>query len=61
MSGAVVLTGLAASAAVLASADLLWLARARAASRQARPAPRDRRGPLLHLVATIGRLSLIHI
>ncbi|MGK2939081.1 MAG: type II secretion system F family protein [Solirubrobacteraceae bacterium] len=59
MSGAVVLTGLAASAAVLASADLLWLARARAASRQARPARRDRRGPLLHLVATIGRQAAV--
>lgn len=55
MSGAVVLAGLAGAAAVLAAADVLRLARARAVARPARAPRRDRRGPLLLLVTRIGR------
>lgn len=52
MSGAALLAGLAAAAAVLAAADLLPLLRRRATSRRGR-APAGR-GPFLVLVAAIG-------
>lgn len=59
MSVAVVLSGLAAAAAVFAAADVLGLARARAATRPARLPRGARRGPLLHLIARIGRQAAL--
>ncbi|MBJ7520012.1 MAG: type II secretion system F family protein [Solirubrobacteraceae bacterium] len=55
MSGAVVLTGIAAAAGAVALADTLHLFRAARARRPSRAERTSRRGPLLALVAGLGR------